>query len=445
MNIFQNKSSIPKGPSLFFFIKNSKYLANPDTILDVFRKIAEDYYGVASFKSGLFERTYIVSDPQILEKIFLTTANFFKYPRPASDLKKLQALIGKGMLATHMDADWQAHRQSLGRRFNQTFVFDNYHPIIEKNLKRIIDEIAESNGPVNISEKMMLFSGRVITTLISPHHTLNDADLLEIKKLVDKGSMDFHKRNYVKTILNYRKILLDKIENLLDNFIIHKNTDQSSLLAVMYKMFENNFDQTAKNKILDQCLNLVVAGFETTSTTLSWIFYLLARSKLVQDRLYQELKDFAAPAKSIESMEDLKLLNNVIKEGMRLYPALWFNIRYVKKECVFNGVKFVKNARIMLLPFIANRDPIVFKQADDFNPDRFDTERDPFFAFGHGQRVCIGKALAELELRTVVIGLVKAFCFEPGLDVKSVGGVPLQAQVDIMLNVKKRSYFGGSL
>jgi cytochrome P450 len=121
---------------------------------------------------------------------------------------------------------------------------------------------------------------------------------------------------------------------------------------------------------------------------------------------------------------------------MRLYTVIWFNIRYVTQEVTIEGDRFVKGARVMLLPFIANRSNSVYSDPDAFDPDRYLTgEPAPLFPFGNGPRVCIGRTLAELEMQAFAVGLLRRFRLEIACTPKAIGGVLLQPDQDVKVRL----------
>ena len=165
---------VPKGPSIFYFIKNGKAMSDPDKILNVFRDIVAKYGMVTTFMSGLKQRTYLVADDKIAHEIFTSPKLFPKYPNLVADITKLQSLIGKGLLAIHSNEEWKKHRKEMVGAFKPSIVLRQYHPIIVKQLYQLFDKVSlkSDDSVTNISEIGILFSGRIISELLSPYHDL---------------------------------------------------------------------------------------------------------------------------------------------------------------------------------------------------------------------------------------------------------------------------------
>ncbi|WP_437957080.1 cytochrome P450 [Sorangium sp. So ce119] len=434
---------IPPGPTIFYFIRNGKAMTDPHRILGVFRSIVEKYGDVCAFRSGLIERTYLVADPRIMTKVFTATQAFTKYPQPAVDIQKLQALIGKGMLATHMDSEWESHRRSMTKSFNPSYVFNHYYTILCKHLDRLLAEIGSCEGGkvVNISEISILFSGRVMSEILSPRHPVSDADFMEIKRILDESILEFHKSDFIRRAKKYKEALMRQAEKLLESHL-RGGAEDFGLVSVMLRSLDGGLEKPEnRQKLLEQILNMIVAGYETTSTTINWIFYMLAMHPEVAQEAHEEVvAKVRAPYPTREDIERLTFVNNVVLETMRIYSVLWFNIRYAVEDVVVDGYLFKKGSRVMLLPFIGNRCAKYIHDAEEFKPERYTTGAyEPLFPFGHGPRLCIGKSLAELELRLMTAKFARHFRFEPISHPVPIGGVLLQPSEDILVKMTRRS------
>jgi cytochrome P450 len=93
----------------------------------------------------------------------------------------------------------------------------------------------------------------------------------------------------------------------------------------------------------------------------------------------------------------------------------------------------------MALPYLANRHPAHYHSPDRFDPARYGRgEPRPVYPFGHGARVCIGKSLAEMELRLFTCRLVREFAMQRVNKPNAIGGVLLQPDQDIVVRLARR-------
>ncbi|NXP18603.1 CP3AT protein, partial [Scytalopus superciliaris] len=186
------------------------------------------------------------------------------------------------------------------------------------------------------------------------------------------------------------------------------------------KSAEADWDKTLSDEeVLAQALIFVFAGYETTSSTLSYIAYNLAVHPDVQQRLQDEvdanLPNKATPTYS--AITQMEYLDMVVNESIRLYPAGGRLERVCKKTVEINGVTIPKDMVVMIPAFVLHRDPEYWPEPDEFRPERFSKENkegiDPytFLPFGAGPRNCIGMRFALLVVKVAVVVLLQNFSF----------------------------------
>jgi len=139
---------------------------------------------------------------------------------------------------------------------------------------------------------------------------------------------------------------------------------------------------------------LLLAGYETTATTLSWIVERLVRHPEVMARLDETLAE-----------GDDDYLDAVITESMRVRPALQVTVRSVEKDCVINGLSLPAGAIIMLYINAIHKRPDLYADADAFDPDRFVGAKpisSQWLPFGGGAHRCLGAQFSMVEARVLL-------------------------------------------
>ncbi|KAG9477549.1 hypothetical protein GDO78_002769 [Eleutherodactylus coqui] len=163
---------------------------------------------------------------------------------------------------------------------------------------------------------------------------------------------------------------------------------------------------------------MLLAGVDTTSFTLSWATYLLAKNPQIQQTVYNQIvenlgKDVVPTA---EDIPRVPLVRAVLKETLRLFPVLPGNGRVTQEDMVLGGYLIPKGTQLALCHYSTSYDKEYFSAAEDFQPSRWlrhgyldRVENFGSIPFGYGIRSCIGRRVAELEIHLVLIQLLQKF------------------------------------
>jgi cytochrome P450 len=114
-----------------------------------------------------------------------------------------------------------------------------------------------------------------------------------------------------------------------------------------------------------------------------------------------------------------EVLNNIIKESMRLYPPAWINDRVALEDDEYDGYLIPKGTVIVIFYYGLHRDSGEWSDALSFKPSRFSKERNNdfkkiYFPFGSGPRLCIGNNFAMAEMTIFLQSFIEKFFVEPG-------------------------------
>ncbi|XP_072105934.1 25-hydroxyvitamin D-1 alpha hydroxylase, mitochondrial isoform X1 [Mobula birostris] len=162
---------------------------------------------------------------------------------------------------------------------------------------------------------------------------------------------------------------------------------------------------------------LLLAGVDTISCTMSWTLYELARHPDIQAALHREIKEVVGD-KTIPSAADvtkIPLLKAVVKEVLRLYPVIPGNARVIPDKDVQIGEYLIPpKTLITLCHYATSRDKEIFPNPDCFQPTRWlhkDRSFHPYASipFGFGKRSCIGRRIAELEVYLALVRILTHF------------------------------------
>jgi cytochrome P450 len=210
---------------------------------------------------------------------------------------------------------------------------------------------------------------------------------------------------------------------------------RSSIVHRPHDLLQHLIDAGLSDDLIrDQMLTMLIAGHDTSTALLAWTFALLGQHPEVLARLVQE----------VDTQEKSPLLDQVIKESLRLYPPIHIGNRRVAKEMEFSEGSIPAGERMFYSIYLTHRDPQVWENAEDFCPERHAHGRKtpPFsyVPFGGGPRSCIGAAFGQAEARLVITRLLQTHSFEfTHHKIHAHMGATLEPRPGVMMKVTRRS------
>jgi cytochrome P450 len=198
-------------------------------------------------------------------------------------------------------------------------------------------------------------------------------------------------------------------------------------------------------QLRDEVMTLFFAGHETTGLALTWTWYLLATHPEVAAQVRGELATvLQGRAPTVQDLPYLRYTRMVIQETLRLYPPAWILSRAPIADDVIGGYPIPAGTTVLLSPYVTHPHPRLWAHPDQFDPERFASERVTdrprfaYFPFSGGPRQCIGEPLAWLEAQCIVAMIAQRYrlALLPGhqvtpsavLTLQPRGGLPVTLQ-----------------
>jgi len=198
-----------------------------------------------------------------------------------------------------------------------------------------------------------------------------------------------------------------------------RGTDEGQdVLSLLLLASDEDGQRLDDQQVRDQVMTLLFAGHDTTTSTIAFMFYELARHPEVVARLREEqdrVLDGRPPDASMLMSGQLEVLEMVQDETLRMYPPAWIGARKARRTFEFAGVQVPKGAYVNYSSWASHHLPHVFPEPDEFRPERFAPEaraslpRGAYVPFGAGSRICIGMRFGQLEVKAIATELLRRY------------------------------------
>ncbi|MCE7988919.1 MAG: cytochrome P450 [Caldilinea sp. CFX5] len=201
------------------------------------------------------------------------------------------------------------------------------------------------------------------------------------------------------------------------------------------------------NAIRDQMLTMLIAGHDTSTALLAWVFYLLGSHPDTLVEIKAEVDEVLGNEPPQEHhLQRLSILDGVIKETLRLYPPIHVGNRRAACPTTVQGYEVPEGLRVMASIYLTHRDETVWEDPEKFCPHRFgkdNHQKRPAFSyipFGGGPRNCIGAAFATVEVKVVLARILHQFDLELlGKKVHLHMGATLEPRPGVIMRVTRRA------
>jgi cytochrome P450 len=220
-------------------------------------------------------------------------------------------------------------------------------------------------------------------------------------------------------------------------------TDSDDIIARLVESVRQEEDpRVGRTRMRDELVTLLLAGHETTASTMSWAFYLLDKHPEAWDRVHAEAVEvFGRGPLDAEALHQLRYTNLVLQETLRLYPPVWLLPRIAKDDDQIGGYRVRAGADVLICPYLLHRHPGLWPDPGRFEPERFESARNAgrdryaYIPFGAGPRFCVGNNLGLMEATVVLATVARDLRLrklpghevvaEPMLTLRARGGLPM--------------------
>lgn len=357
---------------------------------------------------------------------YVLVENWQNYVR-GWDAERIALLTGNGLIVSEGEF-WKRQRRMIQPAFNHESIAASTQLIRAVNL-RLLSKwqlAAQRNENVNVTRDVSAMALEVVLRFIF------DEDYEQVGSHFDLLNQE-QARNmaFARSFRQLGKFILQAIERRRKDV-----TPSTDALGMMMQARDPQSGQPMPDlQLIDEVLTLIVAGHETTASTLNWTWYLISQHPKVEQRLSNELNDLPAFSE-LDDLPKFFCTRQIVEETMRLYPALWFMARKALHDDWLGEYFVPAGTQIFVPPYFIQRHPDVWEEPDRFDPDRFRPENSKHrhrlatIPFGAGPRHCIGTSFARVEMQIHVLTIAKC------LRLRYVQSGPIELDAGVNLRSK---------
>jgi len=427
--------------------------------------------------------TYFLTKPKSIEIVLSSNHEIKK----SSLYILLHPWLGQGLL-TSFGSKWHADRKLLTPSFHFR-ILENFIPIFNEQSQILVSKLSQKagNGRFDIYPYINFCTldiicetamGKRIDSQLGQNKEYVDALATVAETVLARGirvwlliDWIFELSSYGRKQRECLKILHEFTENVIkerrkehearirpdtnDNEdkteLVYGQKQRKAFLDTLLEVSskENSLDDLSLREQVD---TFMFEGHDTTGVAICWAIYFLGWCPSVQEVAHEEIDQIFGDSDRPVNHEDigeLKYLDAVIKETLRLIPSVHLFGRCLSNDIQVDGYTIPSGAEVFLSPVLVGRNPDVYPNVENFDPMRFLSEdwqkRHPysFIPFSAGPRNCIGQKFAMMEEKVVLSNILRKFkinCSYALEDLNAAADLVVRPANGLYIELEERSH-----
>lgn len=411
--------------------------------LSLMSDAAEEYGDAVRFRMGP-KSLYFFNHPDHAKHVLAdNAANYHK----GMGLTEAKRLLGDGLLTSEGEL-WRRQRRTIQPAFRRDRL-GAFAGLIADEASALVSRLEGKigDGPVDVVAEMTRLTLSVLATALldadlGPFLSLGEAfeevqdqamfEMVTLRMLPIWLPIPRHRRFHAAL-----RQLEDAAMALVDEREAHPKPGSGDVITRLLDAYRDEPEQMRRRRLRDELLTILLAGHETTASTLSWAWYLIDQHPDVAERMREEAAEVLGDRLPVlDDLNRLPYTTMVIQETMRLYPPVWALTRRAVAADEVGGYRVPAGADVMICPYTLHRHPGFWSEPQRFDPLRFEqamaelTHRYAYIPFGAGPRVCVGSHLGMMEATFVATMVARRFRLGlvPGREVKPEAMLSLRVQ-----------------
>lgn len=423
-----------------------------------------DIWPASSYRSGidsfriLRRQIVLVNSPEHIRYVVVTRHGNFERKSPQMR-RALEALLGDGLFIS--DGETWKKRRPLVADIVHKRRLPEFGQTMEDAALAVAAEWADlpAGAEIELTEEMGRLTAAIISRAVFGNNIAREA----AQQVIDGFSS--YQRHTDSFNLGYflgadegwpafggkrRRQAIGMVHGVVENVInahLAGEGDAGSMVDLLIRRNQRSGGEPLDVAALrNEAATIFMAGHETTATTLSWAWYLLANAAWVRQSVYDEIAAVCGDsAPTLGDLPQLRWCRAVIQETLRLYPPVPLLPRQAREADRIGDIGVEKSALVMIAPWLLHRSPDLWEKPNHFLPERFlsGSRIDPFayIPFAVGPRICPGMNFGLDEATLCLAILAQRFEVLPreGYKVEPVCRLTLRPKGGLPVRVSARA------
>ena len=405
-------------------------------------------------------RIVVIGDPALIHEMFSMKADTFRW-KHKFNIIGVRFVVGKRSMIVSDGADHQRRRGAVQRAFSRPRLNSWIPMIIERTDSAIDQVVARLNNHPQDRPIDLYPVGRDLILGVTLHAFFGE----RLARRVDEFSQLFQRAQaFIEApgvnqlphpipFTSRSRVRADRrrIDRIIDEELADRRANPTGNPLDILEVIATDSTLTDA-EIRDQVDTLIGAGYDTTASTFAWLLWCAALEPGVWSRLRAEADRVLGPLDSPRRQPDdttvneLEYARRVVHESLRLHPAGLIAARVAADRIRIGDHAIKKGTLITWSPYLAGRDPNTWTDPAAFNPDRYVsltgaqkaiTDR-AWIPFGRGPHMCLGFALAQMELVLMIARFAQRLDVTPTAELipkpigmvvnRPIGGAPFHVR-----------------
>uniref|UniRef100_U5ELR3 Putative cytochrome n=1 Tax=Corethrella appendiculata TaxID=1370023 RepID=U5ELR3_9DIPT len=439
---YWTRRNIKQLPPTFLVGNFGKLALQQLSLSELIRKLYNDTKNEALIGVYMFyQPTLQINDVKIAKNILQTDFKHFEDRGPNVDVER-DPLAGNLFMLSG-DA-WKNMRSDLTPSFTPGKLKVMF-PTILQTANKLLEHIDSISHESSIEIRDM--SARFVTDIIASVSFGIEVNSIEnpnhIFRVMGRKAIDSNLMNGIRIFLNalapklneYIKVnfvnkessdfMIDVVRKTVE-YRDKNNEERKDFLQLLLQMRDasrnvENGKEMSINEMAAQAAIIYFAGFETTSTTMAFCLYELAKNKEIQRKVQLEIDQLLVDEHNevtFDTLAKLTYLEKCFDETLRKYPPVPMLNRLCTESYTIPELKItIQKGETVYIPVSGfHHDPKFYPNPNEFIPERFDNidemKNVPYYPFGEGPRNCIGLRLGKLNAKVGLAFLLSKYNFE---------------------------------